>query len=46
VDCSAILKSIMPIVEGRGGGKADNAQGSGDAKKTQELLIALEKAFG
>jgi alanyl-tRNA synthetase len=42
VDCSAVLKQIMPIVNGRGGGKPDNSQGSGDASKTQELIKAIE----
>jgi alanyl-tRNA synthetase len=41
-DCSAVLKQVMPIVNGRGGGKPDNAQGSGEAAKTQELLKAIE----
>jgi alanyl-tRNA synthetase len=45
VDCSAVLKQVMPIVNGRGGGKPDNAQGSGDATKTSELLIAVEGAL-
>lgn len=45
VDCSAVLKQVMPIVSGRGGGKLDNAQGSGDAAKTQELIKAIEGAL-
>ena len=45
VDCSAVLKQVMPIVNGRGGGKPDNAQGSGDANKTQELIAAVEGAL-
>ncbi len=45
VDCSAILKQVMPVVNGRGGGKPDNAQGSGEAVKTQELLNAIEGAL-
>lgn len=45
VDCSAILKQVMPIVSGRGGGKPDNAQGSGEAVKTAELIQALEGAL-
>lgn len=45
VDCSAVLKQVMPIVNGRGGGKPDNAQGSGDAGKTQELIAAVEGAL-
>lgn len=44
VDCSAVLKTVMPIVAGRGGGKPDNAQGSGDAAKTKELIAAVEGA--
>ena len=44
VDCASLLKQIMPIVNGRGGGKPDNAQGSGDAHKTQELIKAVEGA--
>ena len=44
-DCSAVLKQVMPIVNGRGGGKPDNAQGSGDAAKTDELLKAIEGAL-
>ncbi|WPU65564.1 alanine--tRNA ligase [Peredibacter starrii] len=45
VNCSDILKGVMPIVNGRGGGKPDNAQGSGDAAKTQELIKAVEGAL-
>lgn len=45
VDCSGVLKQIMPIVNGRGGGKTDNAQGSGEASKTQELIKAVEGAL-
>lgn len=45
VDCSATLKQVMPIVNGRGGGKPDNAQGSGEAAKIQELIKALEGAL-
>lgn len=45
VDCSAVLKQVMPIVSGRGGGKPDNAQGSGEAAKTQELIKAIEGAL-
>ncbi len=35
----------MPIVNGRGGGKPDNAMGSGDAAKVNELLKAVEGAL-
>ena len=42
IDCSNVLKQTMSVVNGRGGGKPDNAQGSGDAGQTQELLKAIE----
>jgi alanyl-tRNA synthetase len=45
VDCAAVLKQVMPMVQGRGGGKPDNAQGSGDAARTEDLLKALERAL-
>lgn len=45
IDCSAVLKQVMPIVAGRGGGKPDNAQGSGEAAKTAELIKAMEGAL-
>jgi alanyl-tRNA synthetase len=45
VDCSAVMKQTLPIINGRGGGKADNAMGSGDAPKLQELLSAIEGAL-
>lgn len=45
VNCSDVLKGVMPIVNGRGGGKPDNAQGSGDSAKTQELIKAVEGAL-
>ena len=45
IDCSAVLKTVMPIVNGRGGGKPDNAMGSGDAAKINELLKAVEGAL-
>jgi alanyl-tRNA synthetase len=45
IDCSAVLKSVLPIINGRGGGKLDNAQGSGDAPKLSELIAAVEKSL-
>lgn len=45
VNCSDILKQVMPIVNGRGGGKPDNAQGSGDAAKVEDLIKAVEGAL-
>lgn len=45
IDCSTVLKQTMSIVNGRGGGKPDMAQGSGDASKTEELLKQIEGAL-
>lgn len=45
VDCSAILKQVTPIINGRGGGKADMAQGSGEAVKVDNLINAVEGAL-
>jgi alanyl-tRNA synthetase len=45
VDCSAVVKKILPLVNGRGGGKPDNAQGSGEALKVKELLSAVEESL-
>src|SRR5690606_2267556 len=45
INCSEILKKIMPIVNGRGGGKPDNAQGSGEGAKIEEMIKALESAL-
>jgi alanyl-tRNA synthetase len=45
VDCSAIMKQTLQIINGRGGGKADNAMGSGDAAKLLDLLNAIEGAL-
>ncbi len=42
IDCASVLKQVMPIVNGRGGGKPDNAQGSGESNKLEELVKALE----
>jgi alanyl-tRNA synthetase len=45
IDCAGILKQVMPLVNGRGGGKPDNAQGSGEAAKTQDLIKAIDEAL-
>jgi alanyl-tRNA synthetase len=42
IDCSKILKEVMPIVEGSGGGKQDYAQGGGS--KPQGLSDAVSEA--
>ncbi len=45
VDCSGLMKQVLPIVNGRGGGKPDMAQGSGEAAKLNDLLKAVEGAL-
>lgn len=45
VDCSGLMKQVLPIVNGRGGGKPDMAQGSGEAAKLNDLLKAIEGAL-
>lgn len=42
VHAATLMKSLAPIIEGGGGGKADSAQAGG--KKPQEILKALETA--
>ena len=37
---NAVLKSVLPIVEGKGGGSAEIAQGSGSASRLAEALSA------
>jgi alanyl-tRNA synthetase len=43
VPMNAVLKSVLPILEGRGGGSAENAQGSGNASRLTEALSAALK---
>lgn len=40
-DMNSVLREVLPLVEGRGGGKADRAQGGG---KAAGLAAALEQA--
>ncbi|MFZ4713067.1 MAG: alanine--tRNA ligase [Bacteriovoracaceae bacterium] len=48
LDCNQILKETLPLINGKGGGKADIAQGSAEVNtdthqfetKTKELIIA------
>jgi len=40
-DCSAILKEAFQLIEGKGGGKPDNAQGSGQAKNKTQFLSKI-----
>ena len=35
---SSVLKSILPIISGKGGGSAEIAQGSGDGSRLAEAL--------
>jgi alanyl-tRNA synthetase len=40
-DCSAILKEAFQLIEGKGGGKSDNAQGSGNAKNKIQFISKI-----
>jgi alanyl-tRNA synthetase len=40
---NAVLKDVLPIVEGQGGGSAEIAQGSGSASRVAEALAAARK---
>jgi alanyl-tRNA synthetase len=42
VDCSSIVKESLPIINGRGGGKPDMAQASGESLKHKDLLSFIE----
>jgi alanyl-tRNA synthetase len=37
---NAVLKAVLPILGGKGGGSAENAQGSGEASRLSEALAA------
>jgi alanyl-tRNA synthetase len=45
IDCSNIVKASLPLINGRGGGKPDMAQASGDASKVSELLKQIESSL-
>jgi alanyl-tRNA synthetase len=45
-DCAAALKSLLAAHGGRGGGKADLAQGGGMTGELSEILAAARRAFG
>jgi alanyl-tRNA synthetase len=38
-----VIKELAPIIGGRGGGKADMAEGGGN--QPENLQLALEKSF-
>ena len=42
INCSKILKAAQELINGRGGGRADMVQGSGDATKANEFLTEIE----
>jgi alanyl-tRNA synthetase len=44
-DCSGLIKSLLPVIEGKGGGKPDQAQGSGSPKNFNQFLSDLKKAL-
>jgi alanyl-tRNA synthetase len=41
LNCSNILKATQPIICGRGGGRPDMAQGSGDVSKANQFIAAI-----
>lgn len=43
LNCMEILKASLPLLNGRGGGRKDMAQGSGESHKLGEFLIDLRK---
>lgn len=46
LNCSNILKASQEIVNGRGGGRPDMAQGSGEATNIPKFLIKIENLLG
>ena len=42
INCSNIIKGSQDIVSGRGGGRPDMAQGSGDAQNTNKFIQQVE----
>lgn len=45
IDCGKLLKETLPLMDGRGGGKPDMAQGSGIASKGDAFVAAVKKAL-
>lgn len=43
VPMNAVLKAILPMLSGQGGGSAENAQGSGDPTRLAEAMAAAAK---
>lgn len=46
VDCGKILKETLPLMDGRGGGKPDMAQGSGTSSKLDAFVAGIKKVLG
>lgn len=43
IDCSKILKAAQEIVSGRGGGRPDMAQGSGEEANKNKFFLKVEE---
>jgi len=41
INCSQILKEALPLINGRGGGRPDMAQGSGEKSDLTEFLVLV-----
>ena len=46
IDCSKLIKAAQTLVEGRGGGRADMAQGSGKPEKMNEFIAFIKTQLG
>jgi alanyl-tRNA synthetase len=44
-DLSAITKPLLPLIEGKGGGKPDQIQGSGKPSRFNDFVLELKKAL-
>jgi hypothetical protein len=42
---SGITKPLLPLIEGKGGGKPDQIQGSGKPSKFNEFILELKRAL-
>jgi alanyl-tRNA synthetase len=45
VDCSKVIRSAQEIVEGKGGGRPDMAQGSGEAANKTAFFQKVEESL-
>ena len=45
INCSNILKGSQEIISGRGGGKPDMAQGSGNSKEADSFISKIEQSL-